>query len=160
MNLHALSAVSQTTQHESETTENSLQIRTVVFTVAITDAVQVGRLHAGKYQMKERSVTRRSAVASTKNISPRDSWRLVVQGGTVLSRPGRLIISIDYCPTTWSRTVPAKRAKKRSPARPPVLSKAAQAYAKKVGASRELSIKFLKEAGIIEKPGKLARPYR
>jgi hypothetical protein len=45
-------------------------------------------------------------------------------------------------------------------ARPPVLSKAALAYAKKVEGNRELAIKFLKKAGIIEKPGKLARPYR
>jgi hypothetical protein len=41
-----------------------------------------------------------------------------------------------------------------------VLPEKARTYAKKVAASRELSIKFLKEAGIIEKPGKLARHYR
>jgi len=44
--------------------------------------------------------------------------------------------------------------------RPAVLPEAARAYAKKVVASRRLSIKFLREAGIIEKPGVLARPYR
>jgi hypothetical protein len=43
---------------------------------------------------------------------------------------------------------------------PPVLSDAARAYAKKVRGDRRLAIKFLKEAGIIEKPGVLARPYR
>jgi hypothetical protein len=47
-----------------------------------------------------------------------------------------------------------------SSARSDVLPEKARTYAKKVAASRELSIKFLKEAGIIEKPGKLARPYR
>ena len=44
--------------------------------------------------------------------------------------------------------------------REPVLSKAARAYARKVEGNRELAIRFLKKAGIIEKPGKLARPYR
>ncbi len=44
--------------------------------------------------------------------------------------------------------------------RAPVLSKAALAYAKKIEGNRELAIEFLKEAGIIERPGKLARPYR
>ena len=57
--------------------------------------------------------------------------------------------------------MPVTLSKKgRMKGRPPVLSKAARAYAKKVEGSRKLSIKFLKEAGIIEKPGKLARPYR
>jgi hypothetical protein len=41
-----------------------------------------------------------------------------------------------------------------------VLSKAARAQAKKVEGNQELAIEFLKRAGIIEKPGKLARPYR
>jgi hypothetical protein len=45
-------------------------------------------------------------------------------------------------------------------ARSIVLPERARTYAKKVAASRELSIKFLKEAGIIEKPGKLTRHYR
>jgi hypothetical protein len=55
-----------------------------------------------------------------------------------------------------------KTPPKRSPAsgRGDVLPEKARTYAKKVAASRELSIKFLKEAGIIEKPGKLARHYR
>ena len=55
-----------------------------------------------------------------------------------------------------------RRINLRRPLRadPPVLSKTARAYAKRVAGSRRLSIKFLKEAGIIEKPGKLARPYR
>ena len=37
---------------------------------------------------------------------------------------------------------------------------AARAYAKKVTSNRRRAIKFLKEAGIIDKPGILARPYR
>jgi hypothetical protein len=41
-----------------------------------------------------------------------------------------------------------------------VLSKAALAYAKKIEGNRRLAIKFLKEAGIIERPGKLHRNYR
>jgi hypothetical protein len=55
-------------------------------------------------------------------------------------------------------TIPIK--KRRVLARPAVLPEAARAYAKKVAASRRLSVKFLTEAGIIEKPGVLARPYR
>jgi ribosomal protein S25 len=43
--------------------------------------------------------------------------------------------------------------------REPVLSEKALAYAAKIVKSRRLSIKFLKEAGIIERPGRLARPY-
>jgi hypothetical protein len=50
--------------------------------------------------------------------------------------------------------------KRRVTAQPPVLPKAARDYAKKVVSSRAESIKFLKKAGIIERPGKLARPYR
>lgn len=52
------------------------------------------------------------------------------------------------------------RKKRNVRAHPPVLSDAARAYAKKVRGDRRLAIKFLKEAGIIEKPGVLARPYR
>ena len=37
---------------------------------------------------------------------------------------------------------------------------AARAYAKKVVDSRQVSIKSLREAGVIEEPGVLARPYR
>lgn len=44
--------------------------------------------------------------------------------------------------------------------RPPVLSEAALAYAKKLTRDRKLAIAFLKEGGFIERPGKLARPYR
>ena len=56
----------------------------------------------------------------------------------------------------------AKTPSKRHPAstRSDVLPEKARVYARKVAASRELSIEFLKEAGIIEKPGKLARHYR
>ena len=43
---------------------------------------------------------------------------------------------------------------------PPVLSDAARAYAKKVRGDRKLAIRFLKEAGIIEKPGVLASSLR
>jgi len=43
---------------------------------------------------------------------------------------------------------------------PAVLSPAARAYAKKVEGNRQRAIEFLKEAGIIDKPGTLARPYR
>jgi hypothetical protein len=92
---------------------------------------------------------------------------LVLQWRSVPTSPGRVMMIIDYCPTNychtnWGSPVPPARAKKRRriSAQPPVLPKATRAYAKKVEASRELSIKFLKEAGIIEKPGKLARPYR
>jgi hypothetical protein len=55
-----------------------------------------------------------------------------------------------------------KRAKKRraSTEQTPVLSKAVLAYARKIEGNRALALKFLKEAGIIERPGKLARPYR
>jgi hypothetical protein len=44
--------------------------------------------------------------------------------------------------------------------RDPVLSEKALAYAAKIVKSRKLSIKFLKKAGIIERPGKLHRNYR
>jgi len=56
-----------------------------------------------------------------------------------------------------SRSAPRKRSIQ---AHPPALSDAARAYAKKVRGNRKLAVKFLKEAGIIEKPGVLARPYR
>ncbi len=56
----------------------------------------------------------------------------------------------------------AIRISKKRPvqADPPVLPKEARAYARKIERSRRLSIKFLKEAGIIEKPGRLSRQYR
>jgi hypothetical protein len=61
----------------------------------------------------------------------------------------------------WRFTMPVTPAKKhRAKAHPPVLSKAARAYAKKVESDPQLAAKFLKEAGIIEKPGVLARRYR
>ena len=44
--------------------------------------------------------------------------------------------------------------------RPAVLSPVARAYAKKIASNRKSAIKFLKEAGIIDKPGTLAKPYR
>ena len=44
--------------------------------------------------------------------------------------------------------------------RPVVLSPAARAYTKKIAGNRRRALKFLKEAGIIDKPGILARPYR
>jgi hypothetical protein len=70
------------------------------------------------------------------------------------------MMSLDYC-RKWRSIVPVTLSKKRRvSARPPVLSKAARAHAKKVEGNRALAIKFLKRAGIIEKPGKLARPYR
>lgn len=58
--------------------------------------------------------------------------------------------------------MPQTTAKKRQrlASRPPVLSEAARAQAKKVSADPKLAAKFLQEAGIIEKPGVLARPYR
>jgi hypothetical protein len=57
--------------------------------------------------------------------------------------------------------VPVRISKKRRiQADPPVLPKAALAYARKIVKGPRLSIKFLKKAGIIEKPRKLARPYR
>ncbi|MGH9622970.1 MAG: hypothetical protein ACRD4G_01360 [Bryobacteraceae bacterium] len=56
-----------------------------------------------------------------------------------------------------TKSAPKKRSIR---AQPPVLSDAARAYAKKVRGDRKLAIKFLKEAGIIERPGVLARPYR
>jgi hypothetical protein len=43
--------------------------------------------------------------------------------------------------------------------REPVLPPAALAYAKKIVESRRLSIKFLKKAGIIERPGKASRVH-
>jgi hypothetical protein len=46
------------------------------------------------------------------------------------------------------------------PSREPVLSKTARAYAKKIESNRRLAIKFLKEAGIIERPGRLSKHYR
>jgi hypothetical protein len=48
----------------------------------------------------------------------------------------------------------------RPSAESPVLSKAALAYATKIEGNRRLAIKFWQKAGIIEKPGKLGRPYR
>jgi hypothetical protein len=59
-------------------------------------------------------------------------------------------------PRTRKRVAAAKRASSR----PPVLSEAALAYAKKIEKDPKLAIEFLKKAGIIERPGKLARPYR
>lgn len=58
--------------------------------------------------------------------------------------------------------MPKSTAKKldQVTARPPVLSKAAREYAKKIERDPALAAKFLIDAGIIEKPGKLARPYR
>lgn len=44
--------------------------------------------------------------------------------------------------------------------REPVLSKKALAYAAKIVKSKRLSIKFLTDAVIIERPGKLHRNYR
>jgi hypothetical protein len=44
--------------------------------------------------------------------------------------------------------------------RPTALSQAARAYAKKIAGHRRLAIEFLKKAGIIDRPGVLARPYR
>ena len=44
--------------------------------------------------------------------------------------------------------------------REPVLSQKALAYAAKIVKSRRLSIKFLQEAGIIVRPGKLHPNYR
>ncbi len=44
--------------------------------------------------------------------------------------------------------------------REPVLSEKALALGKKIAGNRELAIKFLKEHGFIERPGKLAKPYR
>ena len=41
-----------------------------------------------------------------------------------------------------------------------VLPPAARAYAKKVESNRQRAIEFLKKAGIIDRPGTLARPYR
>ncbi|MFL6603976.1 MAG: hypothetical protein ACJ8R9_21975 [Steroidobacteraceae bacterium] len=62
----------------------------------------------------------------------------------------KLIVADDSISQEWSVVM----------ARPPVLPPAARAYARKIEGNRELAIRFLKEAGIIEKPGKLARPYR
>jgi hypothetical protein len=67
-----------------------------------------------------------------------------------------------------ARTASKKRptgAKRRTSApqtfaRPPVLSKEALALGKKIAGNRDLAIEFLKKSGFIEKPGKLARPYR
>jgi hypothetical protein len=72
-------------------------------------------------------------------------WRSIMTGTASKKRPPR-----------------SKRRAAEQPAftRAPVLSKAALAYAKKLEGNRELAIEFLKEAGIIERPGKLARPYR
>ena len=42
----------------------------------------------------------------------------------------------------------------------PVLSEKALALAAKIGKSKRLSIRFLKKAGFIERPGKLHRNYR
>jgi hypothetical protein len=62
-----------------------------------------------------------------------------------------------YYNLPMSKSAPKRRSIQ---AHPPVLSDAARAYAKKVRGNRKLSVKFPKEAGIIEKPGVLARPYR
>jgi hypothetical protein len=86
------------------------------------------------------------------------------------------MILFDYSRDDYSqkrRFIMARTAsKKRSPSpkprtsapqtstRPPVLSKEALALGKKIAGNRDLAIEFLKKAGFIEKPGKLARPYR
>lgn len=57
--------------------------------------------------------------------------------------------------------MPARTVKKRrTKTRPAVLPKETRAYAKKVEGNPKLAAKFLKDAGIIEKPGTLARAYR
>lgn len=66
-------------------------------------------------------------------------------------------LTSQYYNLEMSKSAPKKRS---LPVQPPVLSEAARAYAKKVRGDRKLAVKFLKEAGIIEKPGVLARPYR
>ena len=43
---------------------------------------------------------------------------------------------------------------------PAVLCPAARAYGKKVASNHQGAINFLRETGIIEKPGTLGRPYR
>jgi hypothetical protein len=43
---------------------------------------------------------------------------------------------------------------------PPVFSKVARAYARRIEGNRPLAVEFLKKTGIIEKPGKLAHSYR
>lgn len=116
--------------------------------------------------MKKLKPPRRSHLPGMRNqravhgYGPTPLPALALRFETVRGMPGRLIIVVDYC-RQWSFTVPRTPAKKRRiSAQPPVLSKKARAYAKKVEGSRQLSIKFLKEAGIIEKPGKFARHYR
>lgn len=79
------------------------------------------------------------------------------------SRPSALYEECldDY--DTHQRTIPMPATRKKQHRvwnQQAGLSKAAIAYAKKVSSNRRLAIKFLKEAGIIEKPGVLARPYR
>lgn len=57
--------------------------------------------------------------------------------------------------------MPVQTSKKRRvSARPAVLPKATREYAKKLEGDPKLAAKFLKEAGIITKPGTLARAYR
>lgn len=69
----------------------------------------------------------------------------------LLPQPNRRLYELDVEVGPKNRSLQAQ---------PPVLSEVARAYAKKVRGDRKLAVKFLKEAGIIEKPGVLARPYR
>jgi hypothetical protein len=59
------------------------------------------------------------------------------------------------CPSTAK---PRKRATKLSVAQQEL--KQMQAYAKKIASSKEDSIAFLQRAGILNKKGDLAKPYR
>lgn len=57
--------------------------------------------------------------------------------------------------------MPNRRFKRfEFPKREPVLSPRALAYARKITRNRKLAIDFLKRHGFIERPGRLARPYR
>jgi hypothetical protein len=77
-------------------------------------------------------------------------------------RPFKRATRTSTQPRTQNRGVPAilTPAWGRLHAREPVLSKKALAYARKIVKDRKLAIQFLKKAGFIERPGRLARPYR
>lgn len=93
-----------------------------------------------------KSITRRKAL--------RPRLKPTLSTGRKESRPGALKDPGVHIWRKRSQMTP------RPSADSPVLSKAALVYAKTIEGNRRLAIEFLRKAGIIEKPGKLSRPYR
>jgi transcriptional regulator with XRE-family HTH domain len=112
------------------------------------------------YTLKE--LARRSGL-DRNSVSNIEQCRCSVDLATIESlakglarQPHELLLPTHQDKYTSVRQVP----KRWAIARPPVLSEAALAYAKKIVSNQKLAIAFLKRAGFIDRPGKLARHYR